>query len=60
VIGAILLSSLLRSLLFGVAPRDAATLAGAAAVLFFVTIVACYLPARRATLVDPMRALRSE
>jgi putative ABC transport system permease protein len=60
VIGAILLSSLLRSLLFGVAPRDTATLAGAAAVLFVVTIVACYLPARRAALVDPMRALRSE
>jgi putative ABC transport system permease protein len=60
VIAAVLLSSLLRSLLFGVAPRDAVTLAGAAMVLIVVTTVACYLPARRATLVDPMSALRSE
>lgn len=60
VIAAVLLSSLLQSLLFGVAPRDAVTLAGAAMVLLVVTIVACYLPARRATLVDPMSALRSE
>jgi putative ABC transport system permease protein len=60
VIGALLLSSLLRSLLFNVAPRDAATLTLATIVLLVVTSIACYLPARRATRVDPVRALRSE
>ena len=60
IIAAVLLSSLLQSLLFGVAPRDAATLASAAGVLIIVTTCACYLPARRATRVDPVRALRSE
>ena len=59
-IAAVLLSSLLQSLLFGVAPHDATTLATAAGVLVVVTTCACYLPARRATRVDPVRALRSE
>jgi putative ABC transport system permease protein len=60
VIGALLLTSLLQSLLFNVAPRDAATLTLATVVLLVVTTIACYLPARRATRVDPVLALRSE
>jgi putative ABC transport system permease protein len=58
VVGAFFLASLLESLLYGVTARDAATLSIAAVVLFMVTIVACVIPARRATRVDPMTALR--
>jgi len=57
-VGALLLASLLESLLFGVAARDAATLSTAALVLLIVTAVACLIPARRATRVDPVTALR--
>ena len=60
VIGAVLLSSLLDSLLFGVAPRDTMTLSAAAGVLLIVTAIACLIPARRATRVDPVTALRLE
>ncbi len=57
-IGALLLGSLLESLLFGVAARDAATVSAAALVLLIVTAIACIVPARRATRVDPVTALR--
>jgi predicted permease len=50
----------LSGLLFGLKPTDAATIAGAAAVLLIVVTVAAYLPARRASLVDPMIALRDQ
>ena len=60
VIGAVFLSSLLDSLLFGVAPRDTITLSAAAGVLLVVTAIACLIPARRATRVDPVTALRLE
>ena len=54
------LSRLVRTLLFGVEPGDAATLVRASAVLVVVAAVAGLLPARRASRVDPTVALRYE
>jgi len=51
---------LVSSLLYGVSPTDRATFFGVAAVLCAVTILACYLPARRTMRVDPIVALRYE
>ena len=57
---ALLLTRLARNLLFGVEPNDPATLAGAALLMCAIALLAGYLPARRATRVDPMVALRCE
>jgi len=57
---ALLLTQLMRSLLFGVSAQDPLTFACVAAVLILVALLASYLPARRAMLVDPVVALRYE
>jgi predicted permease len=53
-------SKLLSSLLFGVTPNNVATLAGVSVGLIAIALLACYIPARRATKVDPLVALRYE
>ncbi len=57
--GALLVGSLLSRALFGLSPSDPVSLLVASAVLFITALLACYLPARAASQVDPMAALRS-
>lgn len=57
---ALALSRLMTSLLFGVTPTDASTFVMVSAFVLLVALVACYLPARRATKIDPLVALREE
>ncbi len=59
-IAALMLSQLMATLLYGIGPRDLATFGGVALVLTVVSLIACYVPARRATRVDPTIALRAE
>ena len=58
--GSVALGGLLTSLLYGVAPRDPLTLFAVTLLLVGVAMAASYLPARRATRVDPMKTLRTE
>ncbi len=58
--GSLALGRVLNALLFGVRANDPPTLAAAAGLLALVALVACYAPARRATRIDPVTALRYE
>jgi putative ABC transport system permease protein len=57
---AVSLSRTVSALLYGIGPRDPATLAAAAALLMLTAIAASLIPARRAVRIDPATALRAE
>jgi ABC-type antimicrobial peptide transport system permease subunit len=57
---AMVATQLVKSLLFGVTPRDPLTLVAAPALLIAIAVLASVVPARRAARVDPMVALRAE
>jgi putative ABC transport system permease protein len=60
VVGSIAVLRLLRAFLFGVGPADPITIAAVAVVMAVVALIACYLPARQATRVDPLIAFKTE
>jgi putative ABC transport system permease protein len=60
ILAALVLTRFMSSMLFGVHPADPLTFVAVSIVLLFVVLLACYIPARRATKIDPMVALRYE
>jgi len=59
-VAALALGRFIATELYGVAPNDPWTMSAVAALLFAVAICACWIPARRASKIDPLRALRFE
>jgi ABC-type antimicrobial peptide transport system permease subunit len=60
IVGDLFASQLVRSLLFNVTPSDPVAVLSACMILLIVALLAAYIPARRASAVDPARALRAE
>jgi len=60
VLASLVLARELKTLIFNVRPADPATFSVAAALVIVVGLIACYIPARRATQSDPMNSLRAE
>jgi ABC-type antimicrobial peptide transport system permease subunit len=54
------LTRLIKGFLFGISPTDPMTFVGVAGLLLLVALLACWIPARRATLIDPLIALRAD
>ncbi|MBV9146053.1 MAG: ABC transporter permease [Acidobacteria bacterium] len=59
-VGSLALNPVLKSLLFGISPRDPMSLAATLAVVFLVALIACYIPARRAARTNPSLVLQSQ
>lgn len=59
-VGAFALTRVLSSMLYGVEPTELGTFSGVAVLLALIAALACYVPARRATKVDPIIAVRAE
>jgi len=59
-VGAVMLTRVLETLLFGVSALDPVTFLGVAILLLVAVLIACYAPARRAARVDPIAALRAD
>jgi len=60
IVSAAVLARLMRAVLFAVAATDLITYTSVSLLLILVTLIACYVPARRATKQDPLIALRTE